>query len=382
MGLALLDITLGGDAMTVDLKKYLLLLLSFGCCHCIALVAAKARQWVSRVWQSIVTYAKCLPFIRTLSRSFSNHVGGLRTLVLAIVCTTSFGAPVVYAQTASNRSMAWLNAYAYTDYFFPGDYNSPLAYISQCALNTYISSGNIHALESQVQAITSPCPALVNNTLQQEFVAILTDPDCPPQITAQQSAQLGSSWEGEQFNLPGGVVGEFYAQSPQVVGYIDSDSCGASNVIFEGLVYGSVTIWTCPVGMIATPPAGSCVPTIEELSITTGSPFIPGFSVVDSSGHVLTKSELTLTVTQGGQPDPGVAVPLQSDRGSKDQIDDGGVTNSGGLAFASVSTRDQPGTSTITSTSSDIETVQPGVITWLPAKYALPFLRVIVETSG
>lgn len=114
-------------------------------------------------------------------------------------------------------------------------------------------------------------------------------------------------------------------------------------------------------------------PEQTQLSVAAGSPFIPGFSVV-VNGHVLTESELTLTVTQNGQPDAGVAVPLQSNRGSDDQIDDNNVTNGFGQAQADVSTRDQPGTSTITSASTDIETVQPGVITWLPANYLLPFL--------
>lgn len=111
----------------------------------------------------------------------------------------------------------------------------------------------------------------------------------------------------------------------------------------------------------------------KQVAITPSNPFIPvGSGVVDD--HVLTVSSLDLLVTQGSDPLAGIPVPLQSDRGTEDQIDNPSVTNSGGEALAFVSTRNQPGTSTITSATTDITTSRPGVINWLPAKYESNFL--------
>lgn len=108
------------------------------------------------------------------------------------------------------------------------------------------------------------------------------------------------------------------------------------------------------------------------VTINANPPFIPLGGEVEGE-HVLTMSKLDLTVTQDGDPLAGVAVPLQSDRGIEDQIEGGGATDSSGTSSAAVTTWDQPGTSTITSASPDIETFVPGIINWLPARYADPF---------
>ncbi|MGH8401311.1 MAG: hypothetical protein ACRESU_09440 [Gammaproteobacteria bacterium] len=110
----------------------------------------------------------------------------------------------------------------------------------------------------------------------------------------------------------------------------------------------------------------------KELSIVPSSPVIPAGSGVVNN-HIQTKSNLKLTVTENEQPDTYESVTLKSDRASADQIVGPDSTDSNGNAAAIVSTRDQPGTSTITSATADISTAEPGVINWLPAKYEGPF---------
>ncbi|HET7922864.1 MAG TPA: 3D domain-containing protein [Gammaproteobacteria bacterium] len=110
----------------------------------------------------------------------------------------------------------------------------------------------------------------------------------------------------------------------------------------------------------------------KELAVNPDSPVIPYGSHV-LNDHVLTKSDLALTLTEGDQPDASDSVALQSDRGSVDQIVQPGLTDSNGNAQASVSTRDQSGSSTITSATADIKTKTPGIINWLPAKYENTF---------
>lgn len=96
---------------------------------------------------------------------------------------------------------------------------------------------------------------------------------------------------------------------------------------------------------------------------------IPYMSLV-SDGHVFTDVLLNEKVTKNGEPVSGVSVPLQSNRGNEDTIFDGSLTTDDGTVVgAEVYTRDQPGTSTITSASPEIRTSQPGVISWLPARY-------------
>lgn len=48
-------------------------------------------------------------------------------------------------------------------------------------------------------------------------------------------------------------------------------------------------------------------------------------------------------------------------------------TDANGMTTAIVQTRDQTSSSTITSTSPDVSTGTPGVISWLPAQYESPF---------
>ncbi|MGH8399478.1 MAG: 3D domain-containing protein [Gammaproteobacteria bacterium] len=125
----------------------------------------------------------------------------------------------------------------------------------------------------------------------------------------------------------------------------------------------------CPPGYKLT--GNTCVGD-KQLSVTPNPPTIPdGSGVVN--GHVLTKSDLKLKVTEGDQPDANELVALQSDRGSEDKIAQPGSTDSNGNAQASVSTRNQPGTSTIISATTGITTTEPGIINWLPAKYKNQF---------
>lgn len=119
---------------------------------------------------------------------------------------------------------------------------------------------------------------------------------------------------------------------------------------------------------------GTAHPVKPQLSITPGPVWIPLFSTVDKHHHVLTWVHLGLNLERNGQPVSGMYVPLKSSRGKKDTISDDQSTNSDGIAGASVSTRDQPGDSTISSDSSTIETAEPANITWLPAQYQNSFL--------
>jgi 3D (Asp-Asp-Asp) domain-containing protein len=111
-----------------------------------------------------------------------------------------------------------------------------------------------------------------------------------------------------------------------------------------------------------------------ELQIQPDPPIIPTASRVQAK-HVLTSSDLTLTVTMDGQPDSGVAVTLQSDRGSTDTIiGPTNTTDASGMTAAQVQTRAQPGPSTISSADPTITTTSPAVITWFPADYESSFL--------
>jgi 3D (Asp-Asp-Asp) domain-containing protein len=107
--------------------------------------------------------------------------------------------------------------------------------------------------------------------------------------------------------------------------------------------------------------------------LTYTDPIIPEKSRV-AGGKVLTKSDVTATITQDGAPLPNIPVTLQSDRGAQDTIGSAGSTNASGSATAKVETRNQPGTSMITLQSSDISNVQIAPIVWLPAQYEKDFL--------
>lgn len=120
----------------------------------------------------------------------------------------------------------------------------------------------------------------------------------------------------------------------------------------------------------------TCVSTAPyEVSFLPSTVHIPLTSNVDSKDHhVLTEDVLALNLTKNDNPVSGVVVPLKSSRGTEDTISGEQGTDGFGNDVAFVSTRQQPGTSTITSASSTIETAAPAVISWLPATYEGKFL--------
>jgi 3D (Asp-Asp-Asp) domain-containing protein len=85
---------------------------------------------------------------------------------------------------------------------------------------------------------------------------------------------------------------------------------------------------------------------------------------------------LSLILQNSGAPVAGTQIHLTSSRGGLDAIAPAGTITTGsvGKATASVSTRAQPGQSTITASDAGIKTATPGVISWLPAKYEGDFL--------
>ena len=140
-------------------------------------------------------------------------------------------------------------------------------------------------------------------------------------------------------------------------------------------IYGTAGPGSCPDGYTPDqPPPNTTTCSRPDVSVNAGQSTIPRSSTVQDR-HVLTQSALKLTVTKGGQPDPGVSVTLQSDRGnSVDTITQPGGADANGNAQASVSTREQPGSSSITAATKDVNTLAPGVVTWLPAHYEGQFL--------
>lgn len=90
---------------------------------------------------------------------------------------------------------------------------------------------------------------------------------------------------------------------------------------------------------------------------------------------VLSHSDVTATVTSGGQPAPGVNVSLMSDQGAADTIKQpSSPTDSSGVTKGEVETRTQPATSVITSASPSLQTTNPASIVWLPSRYESSFL--------
>jgi 3D (Asp-Asp-Asp) domain-containing protein len=111
---------------------------------------------------------------------------------------------------------------------------------------------------------------------------------------------------------------------------------------------------------------------LEHPTTVTITPSLPPEIPFDSrviNGRVLTSVGLLLKLAKNGQPASGLSVVLTSTREDKDHIVNPGPSDDAGISDATVDTRDQPGTSTITSAYADIQTVQPGVIHWLPARY-------------
>jgi len=115
---------------------------------------------------------------------------------------------------------------------------------------------------------------------------------------------------------------------------------------------------------------------VNALQVTATTPTIPANSTTQN-GKVLTKSNLTLRVTQGSQPVSGMLVGLQSSRGPTADIIHGpsAPTDASGTSVADVSTHAQPGQSTITALSPpNLQTKTPANINWLPARYESQFL--------
>ncbi|MHA6847043.1 3D domain-containing protein [Ralstonia syzygii] len=120
---------------------------------------------------------------------------------------------------------------------------------------------------------------------------------------------------------------------------------------------------------------GTVPPPQPSLQITASAPVIPSDGAAQN-GKVLTKSNLTLRVTQSGQPISGIFIGLKSNRGSLDAVQNPtAATNASGTSTASVSTRAQPGQSSIGVTSPlNLQAATPANINWLPARYENSFL--------
>jgi len=126
----------------------------------------------------------------------------------------------------------------------------------------------------------------------------------------------------------------------------------------------------------------------KNLKISATKPIIPRNSGL-IGGRVLTRSDLNLYLTQitetcTEEPANGVTLTLQSDRGIIDTITQPGPTNTNGETTARVETRDQltnSGVSTITSSTPDVITIQPAVITWLPAQFEPRFHTTCYSTE-
>lgn len=112
----------------------------------------------------------------------------------------------------------------------------------------------------------------------------------------------------------------------------------------------------------------------QTVAIVADISTVPSASRV-LSGKVLSRSNLSLTVTDNGAPVPGALPLIESDRGATDVITQpAAVTDASGKTSAAVETRAQPGPSTIRSANPDIQTGTAASITWLPAHYESAFL--------
>lgn len=111
-----------------------------------------------------------------------------------------------------------------------------------------------------------------------------------------------------------------------------------------------------------------------SLSITPSLPLIPTESRVENK-KVQTKSTLALTLSRGAEPASGLPINLASTGGDQDTIKGpNAVTDTSGKTTAEISTRNQPGTSIVTATNSNIYNAKPGKVVWFPAKYESQFL--------
>lgn len=126
----------------------------------------------------------------------------------------------------------------------------------------------------------------------------------------------------------------------------------------------------------------------KKLRISATSPIIPRNSGL-IGGRVLTRADLDLRLTQitetcVEEPIRGITLTLQSDRGIIDTITQPRPTDANGKATAQVETRDQltnSGVSTINSSTHGVTTIQPAVITWLPARFEPMFRTTCYSTE-
>lgn len=113
----------------------------------------------------------------------------------------------------------------------------------------------------------------------------------------------------------------------------------------------------------------------NQARLTASNPIIPQTSrVVHRS--VLTRSDVIATVIGGDVPVSGVTVILRTDRpGDDDTVTQpSAATDAAGQTTGRVETRNQQGPSTISAAGSDLQTIQPAIIQWLPARYEANFL--------
>ena len=187
------------------------------------------------------------------------------------------------------------------------------------------------------------------NTIQAEYSILLT---LYKQFYGAITAQCGYPLTIFPKPLANGAVAAVQYTSP----------CSGGNYIFGKLGKGG-----CPDGYTPDPPEPYTTCSRPDVAITTGESVIRLPDIVN--GHVMTTSDITLTVTKNGQPDPGVNVFLQSDRGSEDLVIVPITADANGLIAGDVYTHDQPGGSTITTVGNDVNLLSPGEIDWLPARY-------------
>lgn len=252
-------------------------------------------------------------------------------------------------------------------------------------------AGMAHAA-TQVSPATSAVPAATSASGTRERPTI-PNPLLQQTISSDQTVYYGPPfycddyWFGDcglHATLQGAIQG-WWAAYKAYWGVNDSNcsyyytltgSDGAEKTFVLMYVHGSACAGG-PSGIY-----GTAHPVKLQVSIFPGPVWIPLFSSVDKHNHVLTWVHLGLNLDKNGQPVSGMYVPLKSSRGKDDTISDDQATNGDGVAGASVSTRDQPGNSTISSASSTIETAEPADISWLPADYMNKFLLTCYDVSN
>jgi 3D (Asp-Asp-Asp) domain-containing protein len=108
--------------------------------------------------------------------------------------------------------------------------------------------------------------------------------------------------------------------------------------------------------------------------ITATEPIIPTAARVNAAHCVQYRSDLTGTVTKGGQPQPGIALQFKSDRPADDVFTQPAApTDASGTANGQITTRKQ-GTAHVSAASSDLSTPSPAAIDFHAANYEMHFL--------